>query len=114
MTRYWVTTHWPHPEPDKLPWNVYLKSGMQWAVENMTIGDVVLFYESRSGKRQKGDPRGPSGREGIIAIGEVSGKIKHDPSHQRYTDGTEAVWASQMPCRKHDFDGYASRKSLNA
>ena len=55
----------------------------------------------------------PRGREGIIAVAEVTGPLTFNSSHQRYTDGTEATWASYAACARHDFGGYVDRKKVN-
>ena len=44
--RYRITRHWPHPQPDDLPWHVYLKGTQRDEAAHVSVGDVVLFYET--------------------------------------------------------------------
>ncbi|MBI5834420.1 MAG: hypothetical protein HZB16_19150, partial [Armatimonadetes bacterium] len=43
-TGFWVTTHYPHPVPDNLPWYVYLKSAT--TARRLAVGDKVLFRDT--------------------------------------------------------------------
>ncbi len=45
--RYWITTHWPHPIPDLLPWYIYLKQNRRAQGATVEARDRVFFYESR-------------------------------------------------------------------
>ena len=60
----WITTRYPHPEPDTPPWHIYFRRVPRTLPK---VGDVVLFYESEMPQAD----RNRLGRKGIVraAIG---------------------------------------------
>jgi hypothetical protein len=114
MPRFWLTQHYPHPdEPeDDVPWHVFFKQHFKAMGEQLSPGDKVLFYETKSKKpRVKRLRSGATkivavrpGRGGVVCAAEVSGRIRLRPledSQTDYPDGSHINWAWEVPCGKH-------------
>ncbi|NQT74275.1 MAG: DUF91 domain-containing protein [Chloroflexi bacterium] len=102
---YWMTTHWPPTEDVDLddfePEGIYLPDGREQAGNDIKIGDIVLIYQSRTGRAEKAYIKGEKvtihcaeGRQGIIAIAEVVGNLKEIPGSEisTYVDGSNIWW----------------------
>ncbi len=102
---YWMTTHWPPNQDEDLsnyvPTGVWLPDGREKAGADIEIGDRVLIYQSKTGrpeivnrKGQKVTFRPVQGKEGIIAITEVSSGLeaKGDQKPSKYTYGPDIWW----------------------
>lgn len=123
--RYWVTTQWPPSEGEEgEPDGVYLPDGREAAGENLSAGDLVLIYESRSGRRKiRTDlktrkrrivPRN-DGHEGVIAIVEAVGGFEADESiePEEYVDGTSIRWNWRAAADVVNLSGFVDRRTLN-
>jgi len=102
---YWLTTHWPPNEDVNLedfePEGVYLPDGRQQAGADLAVGDKVLIYQSQTGRAEIGYVKGKKtifrpvqGKQGIIAIAEITGNLKEIPGSEpsKYVDGSEIWW----------------------
>jgi hypothetical protein len=92
---------------------VYVRTGQQAIVAGMGIGDIVFFYELKTGKEPVGSIPCPVGRQGIVTIGEVTSKsypLTTNPV--QYKDGTQISWAcldADIICDK----GFVPRIDVN-
>jgi hypothetical protein len=114
--RYWVTTHWPHPEPDDHPWHVYLKAEFKEIADMFAPGDRVLFYESKYHRPMADGKRRPVGAEGVVVAGTVAAPAQTRPpalAVADYADGTCDNWLWGVPTRDLDTSGYVPRRELN-
>jgi len=101
---YWLTTQWPQRkgEENKYDLGVWLKDGDEKYGRDIEKGDLVLFYESKTGRsEERSDINGNKiiischiGEQGIIKIGEIKTALYPHSKKPRakYTDGTEAWW----------------------
>jgi len=76
---YWLTTHWPRPHgtPTSEPYgDVWVKDGQWNVIRQLTPGDLVFIYESKSGSLPLGHnadgsryqlPKAP-GKAGLVAL----------------------------------------------
>jgi len=111
MTDYWITSHWPTPEPETSSFrNVYFKTGKRKNLPK--IGDIVFIYESAvavvegrrvdrvyqcyEGKRELKVV--PPGRSAIISRAVISGEPRAIQSTDIVYDfGNLDEW-SIIPC----------------
>ena len=111
MPDYWITSHWPTPEPETSSFrNVYFKTGKRKTLPK--IGDVVLIYETgvakvnskqvdlvyrcHAGKRELRAL--PAGRSAIIGKAIVNGEPRAiQPTDIVYDFGNVDEW-SIIPC----------------
>ena len=122
MRKYWVTTHWPSEIGASLNYGVYLYDGTQSVGADVEIGDRVWIYQSKGGRlvvRER--PNGSKyknkrqlGKEGVIALVEVVGKL-HDigGTPQKYDDGSVRWWRWKADTRLINQSGFVLRKELN-
>jgi hypothetical protein len=110
--RFWLTTHYPHPVPDKHPWHIYLKRQHKDAVEGIGVGDRVFFYEYKHQKPVKGETNFALGKEGIVRVARVSGEMYRRDSAIEYADGTTGYWSWGVPTDSADVDGFVPRRAL--
>src|SRR5215213_3571908 len=68
----WLTTHYAHPQPDTIPWQIYLQQQYKQVVTGIAVGDRVFFYEYKGNRAVKGEPSRPPGAEGIVRVATVS------------------------------------------
>ena len=113
--RYWLTTHYPHPQPDDHPWHVYLQAQFKDIAEKFQVGDRVLFYEVKHHRPvDDGRKYGP-GAEGIRIVGTVEKKKYEQRPPQKaiveYAEGKRYNWLWGVPTRR-DEEGFVSRKEL--
>src|SRR5438046_1641251 len=93
----WLTTHYPHPDPDTHPWHIYLQRQHKAAVHGIAVGDRVFFYEYKEQKPLKSGPKYPVGAQGIVRLAVVSGPIYHRDTVIEYADGTTGYWSWGVP-----------------
>jgi hypothetical protein len=85
---YWIATHYPHPVPDTIAWNIYFKT---LPSNCPLVGDKVLFYESE--KPSPGAKR--KGRKALVKCGTITGKL-------RAARNAIPPWMHEVPCDAHD------------
>ena len=110
--KYWLTTHFPHPDPDSLPWHIYLQKHHKSAVAGIAVGHLVYFYEYKYQKPIKNAPKYPTGAEGIVRFAIVSGSIYDRDTVIEHTDGTKAYWFWGVPTSKEDDKGFVERAKV--
>src|SRR3954447_22951635 len=108
----WLTTHYPHQEPETPPWHIYLQRQHRDAVKGIQRGDRVFFYEFAQQKPIKGSPRFPPGAQGIVRVAFVSGPIYHRDTAIEYANGTVGYWSWGVPTDNEDTNGFVSRTTL--
>src|SRR5438552_3651911 len=108
----WLTTHYPHPDPDTLPWHIYLQRQHRAAVEGVQCGDRVFFYEFAEQKPIKGSPKYPTGAQGIVRIAYVSGPVYRRNTEIEYADGTVGYWSWGLSTERDDTEGFVTRAEL--
>lgn len=121
---YWITTHWPPREGSSSdsPPGIWLPDGRESPGAKIARDDLVLIYESRSGRtllRQMPDGstsrvRCKPGHEGIICIGCVHGPLATDASSfpESYADGTTIWWRWYAPVEVVSRSGFVPRSEL--
>jgi hypothetical protein len=116
MTRYWLTTHWPHPLDQSIDWDVFLQDKMRDPTREPEPGDRVLFYELLTGKQEVGKAKRPKGRRGIVCIASVAERLQEriGVAVEHYTDGTSGFWRWQAKCTDHDWAGFVPWQDVNA
>lgn len=85
MRNYWVTTHWPPEVNNQADFSIFLYDGTQKVGTDISPGDRVWIYQSRSGRRilrEKPDgstykKKRQQGKEGAVALMEVVSEL-HD------------------------------------
>lgn len=102
--RYWVTTHWPLREgwTEEASAAVWLPDGRESAGAGLDVGDMVIVYESKSGRTQLvARPDGSCwpvgcrpGREGVVYYGRVIEPLHADSEAEpeQYVDGSVIWW----------------------
>jgi len=122
--RYWITTHWPPREGSSLEDSpgIWLPEGRESPGTRIARGDLVLIYESRSGRtllRKALDGaiskiRCERGREGIVCMGRILEPMTADgeSSPQLYVDGTNIWWRWYAPMEILSRSGFAHRKEV--
>jgi hypothetical protein len=85
---YWITTHYPHPIPDKIPWLIFLKKPRELLP---AIGERVFFYETIVTETGDGEP----GRRAIVCKALVSGKLEPNRFSKSKT------WPYMIRCHGH-------------
>ena len=99
---YWLTTHWPLRKGEEgAEWKywVFLPDGREQAGKDMQRGDFVFIYESKTGRRLRGQEYDYyDGREGIIALVRSTSRLKRRTGSEpeKYADGSEIWWAWQI------------------
>jgi len=102
----WLTTHYPHPYPDNLPWHIYLQREHKSAVNGIGIGDQVFFYEYKYHKPLKDGTLFLPGRQGIVRVASVSGRVYAREADIEYADGHVASWSWGVPTSDADEEGF--------
>ena len=102
---YWITTHWPprnNDDESSTGTGVWVPEGRQQAADDLKKGDLIVIYETKSGRTEIRESLDGSieeisckpGREGMICYGQVESSVSAIPDSQpnRYVDGTEIWW----------------------
>lgn len=122
---YWLTTHWPALEgqEDSAETGIYLPDEREEAGEDIRPGDMVLIYESRTGRTvvredvhgNKHYIKSVPGREGIVSIAEVQTPLLRDNDSEvtRYADSTEIWWRWYAVANPVSSNGYVPRVEVN-
>ena len=122
--RYWVTTHWPRDEGDDSPQEgVYLKDEDREAGQDLGIGDRVVIYESKSGKRRMRTEPGTAGKiavrcragaGAVVVIVEVIGDLGTNPraTPTEYDNGKVRFWRWYAPTKVVNKSGFVTRQRL--
>lgn len=111
--RDWLTTHYPHFQPDTEPWDIYLQRHHLAAIDGIAPGDRVFFYEFATRRAWKGRADRPAGAQGVVRVGYVDGPVfKNDEGVTEYEDGTRAEWCWQVPVGDFETDGFVGRERL--
>jgi hypothetical protein len=123
--RYWIAAQSPPLEgsPDQKLDRLSLAAGREAAGRELEVGDLVLVYQSRSGRAVRlreangteKKVRTMAGRQGIAALAEVTGPIAHDPEIGRthYVDGTEISWSWSVPTAAFSVHGHVPLSDVN-
>jgi hypothetical protein len=115
MMRNWLTTHFPHPYPDSLPWHIYLQRNHKRAMDGVAKGDRVFFYEYKYQKPVNDGKEYPVGRVGIVRVAYVSGDIyernKLD-AIAKYSDGRVGDWTWAVPTGSENENGFVHRQDV--
>jgi hypothetical protein len=91
IVNYWITTHWPPLEDESSAGAaVWIPEGRQQAAKDLKSGDLIVIYETKSGRTEVStsldgsteEKRRKPGREGMIGYGRVESYIfaSSDPS----------------------------------
>lgn len=113
VARSWLTTHYPHFQPDTEPWDIYLQRKHLAAVDGILPGDRVFFYEFATRRAWRCRPDHPSGAQGIVRVGYVAGPVfKNREGITEYEDGSAADWCWQVPVDRFETAGYVSRERM--
>ena len=123
---YWLTTHWPPTEDVDLddfePEGVWLRDGKQQAGTELAVGDEVLIYQTQTGRAEIGYVRGEEtvfyptqGKQGIIAIAEITGNLKEIPGSRpsKYVDGSEIWWRWHADTETISTNGFVPLREVN-
>lgn len=122
---YWITTHWPRRVGDPRPLGngVYLSHEKGEVGRDLRAGDLVLVYQSQSGRtRVVRELEGTThnvpcekGKGGIVAIGRALSTMQQDDDAEieQYTDGTAIHWKWKAPLEVLSTSGFVSRQELN-
>ncbi len=123
--RYWISAQAPPLEgsPEQEFDCLSLAAGREAAGLELEPGDLVLVYQSRSGRavrRREADGteawvQTVAGLQGIAAIAEVEGRVTRDPQIGKtaYVDGTELCWCWRAPINGFSIDGYVPLSDVN-
>ena len=122
--RYWLTTHWPPRQgnPQDSTSGVWLPDGRETAGSKLAPGDLILVYESRSGRteiRQLPDGSAKkfpcqTGKEGVIFYGHITENLSTIPGSQpeHYTDGSSIWWRWYTPMTILSRSGFVRREDV--
>jgi hypothetical protein len=123
--RYWIAAQAPplESDPDRGFDCVSLAEGREALGLELEPGDLVLVYQSRSGRAVKqrsaegGEVWVPTvaGRQGIAAVAEVEDRVTRDAriSGTEYADGRELCWCWRAPIDAISTDGHVSLSDVN-
>jgi hypothetical protein len=123
--KYWMLAQAPPLEgsPGRAFDCLSLAAGREAAGLEVEPGDLVLFYQSKSGRavRQRDAEGGESwvptvaGRQGIAAVAEIQGRATRDAQTgtTEYADGAELCWCWRAPVNAFSTDGYAPLSDVN-
>ena len=120
---YWLTTHWPRPQdtPASIPYaDVWVKDGQWNAIKQLTPGDLVFIYESKSGPLPlRRNPDGSTyeapkanGKAGIVALVRVTEPAKQPPDsvEEQYDNGQKMWWRYRAPTEPVNSGGFIPRE----
>ena len=125
MPNCFVTTHWPHPIKDDIPWDVYLKTADKARAAEIKPGDQVLFFvvekidnkTRKSVRKLTGNGKETTKDDALLTLGGATRFVatvcaKHEiPSplgddYPRYVYTGEELkndhdWGVRIVCTKH-------------
>jgi hypothetical protein len=123
---YWVTSHWPPHDYETLEESMsglWLPDGREGAGADFRAGDIVLVYQSKTGrteirKRNDGSTvkiKTAEGREGIIGVTSARTDIYalQDSTPTDYTNGTTLWWRWFASLETISRAGFVSRAEMN-
>lgn len=125
MLRFWISAQSPPLEdgPEERFDRLSLAAGREAAGLELQEGDLVLVYQSKTGRavrRRKADGteervRTVEGRKGIAAFAKVVGRAVHDPEIEttEYVDGTKLSWSWRVPINALAVDGHVPLSEVN-
>jgi len=125
MLRFWISAQSPPLEdgPEERFDRLSLAAGREAAGLELQEGDLVLVYQSKTGRavrRRKADGteervRTVEGRKGIAAFAKVVGRAIHDPGIEttEYVDGTKLCWSWRVPINALAVDGHVPLLEVN-
>lgn len=122
MRNYWVTTHWPPEVGNQADFSIFLYDGTQKVGADISPGDRVWIYQSKSGRRilrEKLDgssykKKRQQGKEGAVALMEVVRELYDNGGQpERYDDGSERWWRWKADTKLINQSGFISRIGLN-
>jgi hypothetical protein len=123
--RYWISAQSPPLEgsPARQLDCLSLAAGREAAGLELEPGDLVLVYQSKSGRAvRRRDADGTEewvqtvvGQQGIAAVAEVEGRVTRDAQigKTEYVDGTELYWCWRAPVNVFSTDGYVPLLDVN-
>ena len=123
--RYWIAAQSPPLEGslDQEFGRLRLAAGREAAGRELEPGDLVLLYQSRSGRAvrlREADGtqrkvRAMVGRQGVAALAEVMGRLAHHPEigKTEYVDGTELCWSWSVPTNAFSVNGHVPLSDVN-
>lgn len=111
--KYWLTTQWPPTVdgPQGVPEGVWLQEGKEHAGRDLSRGDLVFIYETKTGRPREDRLRYWLGRQGIVALVEIlnvslDNSFAH--SHEVYSDGGELLWKKVARTQPTDVTRFCS------
>lgn len=123
---YWLTTHWPPTEDEawdeSILGGVYLRNGREQAGRDLAVKDIVLIYQTKTGRAEVGYVRGSrtifrpvQGKQGIVAIAEVVGNLREIPgsSPSEYVDGSKIWWRWRADTQLVSTNGFVPLRDVN-
>lgn len=122
---HWVTTQWPPQadQPESPPDGVYLPDGREEAGADLREGDLVLIYQSRTGRTEiRHRPAGTRervrsirGKEGIVAIARARDGLseREGSTPTEYQNGTRIWWRWWTRVELLSRSGFVPRIELN-
>ncbi|HZL35634.1 MAG TPA: hypothetical protein VFC78_10020 [Tepidisphaeraceae bacterium] len=108
----WLTTHYPHPDPDTHPWHIYLQCQHKAAVSGIAIGDRVFYYEYKRQRPIKGHGKLLVGLRGIVRIAHVCGGLYHRNVKIEFADGAIGNYCWGIPTDRANTDGFVRLKDI--
>jgi hypothetical protein len=100
-----------------------LAAGREAAGLELEPGDLILFYQPKSGRAvRQSDADGReswvptvAGRQGLAAVAEIEGRATRDAQigKTEYVDGTELCWCWHAPVNAFSTDGYVPLSDVN-
>jgi len=123
---YWLTTHWPprrDEAADTIAPGIWIQSKQKLAGKELRVNDLVLIYQSRSGKSEIVPEldgvrivRRHQGKEGIVAIAKVCAQLydeKPKSESNHYSDGSSKWWRWRAPLEILSRSGFVPRPKIN-
>jgi hypothetical protein len=123
--RYWISAQSPplKGSPAQRLDCLWLAEGREAAGFELEPGDLVLVYQSKSGRavrRRSADGAEEwvqtiEGHQGIAAVAEVEERVTRDAriGKTEYIDGTELCWCWRAPINAFSTDGYVPLLDVN-
>ncbi len=117
--KYWITTQWPPYEGRTYDFDVELQYDHKDAGQELAPGDLILIYELKTGRIEKGSISiRREGRCGIIALVKATDKFKKTPggSCKIFYDSqqeTKMYWKWYAATKTISKNGFVSREAVN-